>query len=348
MVVNQMEYPRALKESIIRDVRSYADYNYLEIVKSASDPKLGVPKFIATVVKKELDSRSTVYVPPNFPIMLADILRSEDLSIVPMQGILEKARETKEAEEVNEIKNVQTVVENVTTEIIDVIANSDVNSSGTLMGRVEGKKQPLTVGTIKSLFGHRFLDAGCVMDEEIIIACGPRGADPHYFGNPRDELKANQPIVMDIFPRNLRGRYLTDMTRTIVKGKASKEVRKMFETVLAAKNQSIEALKAGVLGCEAYSLCCNVLESAGFATTQGGNQIWSGFLHSLGHGVGLQIHEGPALSELATLPLEEHNIVTVEPGLYDPTIGGVRIEDIVEITETGCNNFTTMEITLEI
>lgn len=348
IVVNQMEYSRALKESIIRDVRSYAEYNFLEIVKSTSDPKFGVFKFIASVVKKELDPNLTIYVPPNFPIMLADVLRKEDLSIVPMQGVLEKARETKEADEVNEIKKVQTVVENVTTEVIDVIANSEISMDRTLISRDSGKKLPLTVGRVKSLFGHRFLDAGCVMDEEIIIACGPRGSDPHYFGDPKDELKANQPIIMDIFPRNLRGRYLTDMTRTIVKGKASKEVKKMFQTVLKAKNESIETLKAGSLGYEAYNRCCDILESAGFATTRGGKQIKKGLLHSLGHGVGLQIHEGPTLSELSRFPLEKQNIVTVEPGLYDPDIGGVRIEDIVEITEVRCNNFTNMEINLEV
>jgi Xaa-Pro aminopeptidase len=249
---------------------------------------------------------------------------------------------------VEEIKKVQTVVEKVTTEVIDVIANSEISMDGTLMSRVSGKKLPLTVGRVKSLFGHRFLDAGCVMDEEIIIACGPRGADPHYFGDPKDVLKANQPIIMDIFPRNLRGRYLTDMTRTIVKGKASKEVKKMFQTVLKAKNKSIETLKAGLPGYEAYNLCCDILESAGFATTRGGKQIRKGFLHSLGHGVGLQIHEGPTLSELSRFPLEKQNIVTIEPGLYNPDIGGVRIEDIVEITEVGCNNFTKMEVNLEV
>jgi Xaa-Pro aminopeptidase len=138
------------------------------------------------------------------------------------------------------------------------------------------------------------------------------------------------------------------MTRTVVKGKASKAIKKMFETVLDAKNAAMDAIHAGVLGSEMQFLCYNILEKAGYDTIRGGKQISKGYTHGLGHGVGLEIHEGPRMSEFYPFPLEEHNVVTVEPGLYDPEIGGVRIEDIVEVTKKGCNNFTKMEICLEI
>lgn len=348
IVINPMEYPRVQKESFVKDVRSYADYNFLEIVKSAPEPKLGFLKFITTIAKKELGIGTKIYVPPRFPTIVADALRRESLTIMPLFDVIEKARETKEADEINEIKAVQAVVEKVTREVIDLVANAEVDVNGTLVVRTNGKREPLTVRKVKSIFGHKFLNYGFVMEEEIIVACGPKGVDPHYFGNPKDELKANQPIILDVYPRSLRKRYWTDMTRTIVKGKASNEVERMFEAVLEAKNASVDAIKAGVLGSEVYNTCCNVFEKAGYATTRGGKQITKGFLHNLGHGVGLQIHEGPTMSELYKFALEEHNIVTVEPGLYDPDVGGVRIEDIVEITKTGCNNLTKMEITLEV
>jgi len=348
IVINQMEYPRAQKESTVKDVRSYVDYNFHEIVKSSPEPKLGVLKFISTVTKKELGIGTKICIPPNFPAMIAEVLRKEGLTIMPLFDVLEKARETKEPDEINEVRAVQSVVDEVTKEVIDLIANAEVGVNGTLIVRTDGRKEQLKVGKVKSIFGHKFLDHGCVMEEEIIVACGPKGTDPHYFGNPEDELKANQPVILDIFPRSLRKRYCTDMTRTIVMGKASKEVKRMFEAVLEARNASVDALRAGVLGSEVYDICCNVLEKAGYATTRGGKQITKGFLHSLGHGVGLQIHEGPNMSELYKFALEEHNIVTVEPGLYDPDVGGVRIEDIVEITKTGCNNLTKMEIRLEV
>jgi len=90
------------------------------------------------------------------------------------------------------------------------------------------------------------------------------------------------------------------------------------------------------------------LEKAGYDTIRGGKQIKKGFIHNLGHGVGLEIHEEPSMSEVHMFPLREHSVVTVEPGLYDPRVGGVRIEDLVELKKDGCNNLTKMEATLEI
>lgn len=344
IVVNQMEYSRAQKQSIVKDVRSYFDYKYLEVVKTAKEPHLGTMKFIANVTKKELGADTKICVPHNFPAMAADILREEGLTIKPMFDIVEKARETKDADEINEIRAVQAVAEEVTAEAIDLIANADVDANGILIV----KKEPLTVGKVKSFLGHQFLDHGFVMEEDIIVACGPKGSDPHYFGDPQDVLKANQPIILDICPRSVQKRYWTDMTRTIVKGKASDKVRKMFNAVLEARNASIDAIQAGTLGSNVYNVCCDVLEKAGYETTRGGKQITRGLTHSLGHGVGLDIHEVPRMSELYKFPLKEHNIVTVEPGLYDPDIGGLRIEDIVKVTKTRCNNLTKMEIRLEV
>ena len=111
-------------------------------------------------------------------------------------------------------------------EVIDLIANANVDANDKLIV----KKKPLSVGRVKSFIGHKFLDHGCVV-EDPIVACGPKGSDPHYSGYPEDELKAHQPIILDIYPRSSQERYWTDMTRTIVKGKASEKVKKMFDAV---------------------------------------------------------------------------------------------------------------------
>ncbi len=348
LAINSMEHSRAQKESTIRDVRSYNDYDYFGTLKAASNPDFGLLKFIAGIAKKELGAGTTIFVPPEFPTIFADALRTEGLTITSAFNVIEKARETKEAKEIEHIKSVQAVVEKVTEQAINMIGNADVDGQDTLLVRENGKKVPLTVRRLKVFLGHSFFDYSCVIDEEIIVACGPKGADPHYFGNPEDVLKANQPIILDIYPRSVRRRYCTDMTRTVVKGRASPEVKSMFAAVLEAKNASIDTLKAGASGSEAYHVCCDILEKAGYATTRGGRTTGKGFTHSLGHGIGLQVHEGPRLSELHVAPLREHSVVTVEPGLYDPQIGGVRIEDIVEITKSSCTNLTTMGITLEI
>lgn len=348
LVVSTMEYPRAKKEASVKIVKSYAEYDYLKIVKSVPDPNVGFTKFIATVTKKELGQDLVICVPPNFPVSVADALRNEGLIIKPVFDVVEKARETKEPHEIEAVKETQKAVEAATEKIIDTISNAEVGSNQTLFVKENGKKQKLTVGKIKAMFGHYFIENDCVTEQPLIVACGPKGADPHYDGLPTDVLKADQPIILDICPRNLRTRYWSDMTRTIVKGRAHKQVKEMFETVLEAKNAAMDAIHAGTLGSEMQNLCFNIFEKKGYDTVRGGKQITKGYTHGLGHGVGLEIHEGPRMSEFYPFPLEEHNVVTVEPGLYDPMVGGVRIEDIVEITKRGCNNFTKMEICLEL
>jgi Xaa-Pro aminopeptidase len=344
IVVNQMEYPRAQKQSTVKAVKSYTDYNYLKALKTAENPQLGAMKFIAKVVQKELGERTKICVPPNFPVIAADVLRKEGLTVNPMFGVVEKARETKDSNEIEEIKAVQAVNEKITTESIELIAASDVGSNGTL----QVKGEALTVGKLKSFFGAKLLENGCLPEDDIIVACGKKSSDPHYMGEPEDKLKANQPIILDIYPRSLQKRYWTDMTRTVVKGKAPNKLKKMFDAVSEAKNASLDAIKAGALGNQVYDVCCNVLEKAGYETTRGGKKVTQGMTHSLGHGVGLQIHESPRINELSTFPLKEHNVVTVEPGLYDPQIGGVRLEDTIEVTKTGYSNLTKMETQLEI
>ncbi len=348
IVVNSMEFPRAQKESIVKDVRSYPDYDFLQIIKIAGDPKLGMMKFLASVAKKELSEAETISVPHDFPTMATDILREEGLPIEPMFNVVEKARETKESREIEEIRKIQEVVEDVASEVIELIADCDVDPKGVLVNNADGKREPLTVGKVKALMAHRFIDNWCAVEEDLIVACGPPSADPHYNGNPEDKLKANQPIILDIYPRGVQRRYWTDMTRTVVKGKAPDKVKKMFDTVLEAKNACVDAIQEGVLGSDMFDLSCDLLEEVGYETIRGGKQIERGFTHSLGHGVGLEIHESPRMSEVYEFPLKEHSVVTVEPGLYDPTVGGVRIEDIVEVKRKDCNNLTKMDIRLEI
>ncbi len=344
IVVSQMEYPRAQKQSIIKDVRSYIDYNYLQAVKSAKEPQLGAMKFIAKVAEKELGAETKICVPPNFPVIAADVLRAEGLTIEPMFGVVEKARETKDTHEIKEIRAVQAVNQKVTTEAIELIANSDIGSNKIL----HFKGEPLTVGRIKSFFGHKLLENGCLPEEDIIVACGTKSSDPHYSGEAEDKLKADQPIILDIYPQSIQKRYWTDMTRTVVKGKASNNLKKMFDTVFEAKNASLDTIQAGALGSQVYDVCCDVLEKAGYETTRNGKKVTRGMTHGLGHGVGLQIHESPRMSELSMSPLREHVVVTVEPGLYDPQIGGVRLEDIIEVTKSGYRNLTRMKTQLEI
>ena len=344
VVINEMEFERAKKQSIIKDIRSYSDYNFKKIMKSAKDTNLSTIQFIANIVTKELEKSNKICVPNNFPLVVADILRGQDLTLDPMSGVLEIARETKDDKEIEIIYEIQKINEKITSEAINLIANSDIGSNKTLYSN--GK--PLTVGILKSFFGQKLLENGCIPEEDIIVACGNKSSDPHYLGEPEDKLKADKPIILDIYPQSLQKRYWTDMTRTIVKGNASNKIKHMFETVFEAKNSSLDAIKSGVLGSEIYDICCDVIEKAGYETTRKEKKVNNGMNHGLGHGVGLQIHENPSMNEYANSPLKEHVIVTVEPGLYNHHIGGVRLEDIIEITKNGYNNLTKMDTILEV
>ncbi len=348
LVVNQLELARAEKESRVKDVRSYSDYDFTKILWSATEIKKGFMKFVASVARKEFAVNAPIGVSSDFSVMLADHLRKDGLKIKPTFDAVEKARETKELGEVEAIKRVQKAVEEATAKVIESIAKADAGSDGKLYYREKGKKQMLTVGKLRPIFDHTFADRGLVAEDETIIACGRNASVGHYTGRPRDVLKANEPVVLDVFPKSVRDRYFSDMTRTVVKGRASKKIRRMFETVLQARNITIDAIGAGVLGKDLQIKCFDLFEKAGYQTIRGGKQVNRGYTHGLGHGVGLEIHEDPCIGELSKSPLTEHNVITVEPGLYDPQLGGVRIEDVVEITSKGCGNLTEMEICLEV
>jgi len=349
MIVIPSEVQRAQNESLVRNVHSFFDYEYISIVKSASDQRIGLIKFVAAVAKKELDIKEFIYVPPNLPVIVADILRHEGLKVTPQFDVLEKARETKEPDETETIQTVQKTAEKAMIKAIETIKNSETGPNKTLQHLEDGKKKTLTVGKIRSVINQVFGEENVVAEEgETQIAAGLKSADSDYAGEPQDTLKANQPIVLDFFPKSAKRLYHTDTARTILKGKASKQIKDMFETVVQTKDAMIDAMKARASTADIENLCFNLLEKAGYETMRNGKQITKGLLHAVGHGVGLDSNERPAISSFNKYQLKEHNVVTAELGLYDPNIGGVRIEDILEITKTGYRNMTSAETFLEI
>ena len=142
---------------------------------------------------------------------------------------------------------------------------------------------------------------------------------------------------MDVFPQNLKTGYFADMTRTIAKGAPADEIIRMYKTVHDAKELAVNLLGPGITGAEVHNAVAAYFAEQGYETAGS-----SGFIHSLGHGVGLEIHEGPSLSPSGGI-LEPGNVVTIEPGLYYPGIGGVRLEDMGVITEDGFDRFTNFE-----
>jgi Xaa-Pro aminopeptidase len=178
---------------------------------------------------------------------------------------------------------------------------------------------------------------------DMIIAGAPASAIPHDRGS--GPIKANAPVIIDIFPTSRTSHFSGDLTRTVVVGEVSDEVRKMHAAVLQALDAATETITAGVQAQEPHHTVCQVLVDRGYATTTPGYEGTEGAAklnHSTGHGVGLEVHEPPPMRHTVTAPLEEGDVVTVEPGLYLLGMGGVRVEDTGMVTKHGFENFTTL------
>ncbi|MCZ7373055.1 MAG: M24 family metallopeptidase, partial [Candidatus Methanoperedens sp.] len=171
--------------------------------------------------------------------------------------------------------------------------------------------------------------------------CGRGSSDPHWQGE--GELLAEEPIVIDMVPRSKKERYYSDMTRTVMRGTPSDELKDMYSAVKDSQAAALRKIRAGMMGSYIHNIVCDVMEERGYETGRGRSGVFTeGFIHSTGHGVGLDIHEGPNLSENGK-ELKAGTVVTVEPGLYYKNTGGVRLEDVVVVTQTGCKNLTMFE-----
>lgn len=186
------------------------------------------------------------------------------------------------------------------------------------------------VDEVRRVINRRLLDYDC-FSMQTIVAGGRDSADPHRRG--AGFLKEGQPILIDIFPRHAKSGYWGDISRTFCRGDPSRRLREMYAAVAASQEGGLRMLKPGITGRDVHNEVKKILAERGFKTDKSASEPY-GFIHGTGHGVGLDIHEMPRLNEEGGL-LQAGNIVTVEPGLYYPEIGGVRIEDTVLLTPEG-------------
>jgi len=204
---------------------------------------------------------------------------------------------------------------------------------------------PLTAGRVLTMIEIFLLENG-FESADTIFAPGRGGADPHWRGE--GPLRMGVPIVMDIFPRSRRSRYHSDMSRTFVVGRASRSVKEMHAAVIEAQDAALQRLVPGVILSEVHQAVCDLFRKRGYPVVGDGSQPKRGFLHGTGHGVGLQVHEAPTVSVSSDIFMPG-DVVTVEPGLYDRRVGGVRIEDIVACMPDGSvRNLTNFPRDLEI
>ncbi len=336
LLVSVMEQGRAKKESCVKDVRTTDDYGYTERLKELKDQDRALAATITSFLTG--NGVKSVVVPKDFQLHLADLLRSSGIEVNAAEKLFDKKREVKTPEEIELIKQAQRVNEKGLKRAIDMIKRSEPRE-----GVLYYKGKPLTAEMLQREIELTFVKNGCDANDTI-TACGPRSADPHFVGE--GPVMANQPIVLDLFPYSKKTRYFADMTRTVVRGQASPKLKEMYALVLEAQQIAIAAIKPGVTGKYVNDLVCEHFEKHGYGTTH--TKSKTGFIHSTGHGVGIEIHEGPWIGESGLEPLQAGNVVTAEPGLYLPEIGGVRIEDMVVVTEKGCIDITRFPKQLEV
>ena len=180
----------------------------------------------------------------------------------------------------------------------------------------------------------------CESPDGHIVAGGLQAAEPHERGSGM--IQQGVAIVIDIFPRSKKTGYFADMTRTVCIGTPSPEIQKQYAAVLGAYEAAVAMIRPGVLCKDLHIAAQNHFEKLGYETRGKGKEFTfaEGFVHSLGHGVGKEVHEMPRISPKSDDVLQAGDVITIEPGLYYPGIGGVRIEDMMLVTKNGYRNLT--------
>ncbi len=281
-----------------------------------------------------------VVVPRQFPLGLARELEALGVRVQPARGPVFPQREQKSPREVKKISAALLMAEVGMAEAIQVLHASRIGRDGRLL--YQGA--PLTSEKLRGVIDCAVLRANG-LPAHTIVAGGRQACDPHEPGH--GPLRAHEPIIIDIFPRSQRTGYFGDITRTVVRGRASEAVRRLYDTVRRAQERAFERIRAGVKAAHVHRAVQEFFEREGYPTRRRDNHM-EGFFHGTGHGLGLEIHEAPRLSLNSTDTLKPGHVVTVEPGLYYPELGGVRIEDVVLVGERGARNLTRFEKVLEV
>ena len=328
VVMSDLEIDRARRQATVERVLSLTRYQKQFGVRKLEDL---LPKLLREF------GIGAVEIPANFPVGLAQRLRGLRVTVKPDPFF--PARECKTPREQRHLTAALRMAEAGLAAGLNVLRLSRIGRDRYLYWRrqrlTSERVQGVINATIASLGGNA---------AHTIVAGGNQGCDPHETGH--GPLRAHQPIILDIFPRDLKTGYWGDITRTVVRGRASERVRTLFALVAQGQELAMGQLRAGVDGQTVHQAVRSLFDQQGFTTGRRHGRM-QGFFHGTGHGVGLEIHEAPRVAPVPAI-LQAGHVVTVEPGLYYPGTGGVRLEDMVVITARGCRNLTRFPKFLEL
>lgn len=338
VVVTESERDRLRAQARHCRVLSYARFEK----RAAREAVAGNgPPGLAEVLRAVLRERRIrkVTVGEDFPYGLARRLRRGGVKVKLTEGPLFPARALKSAAEVKKISAALMMAEVGLAEGVHALRRARISN-----GRLVVNGSPFTAERLRGIIDTAILQAGGNA-HHTIVAAGRQACDPHELGH--GPLPANAPIVMDIFPRSQKTGYHGDITRTVVRGRASELVRRMYAAVGEAQQAALARLSQGTVAAEVHEAAAEAIRRHGFVTRRhrGRNE---GFFHSTGHGLGLEVHEPPRIAAGSRDVIAAGQVLTLEPGLYYSSAGGVRLEDVVVVGRDKPRNLTKFERILEI
>jgi Xaa-Pro aminopeptidase len=335
VVASALEIDRVRLLSTAARKLSYAEAGY-----ENGDEYSALPKLTAKLLGERglHDAR----VSPRLHAAYLEGLRAQGIDVAIDLDLFVSERRHKTEREAQGIRAAQQAAEAAVKEVVRQLAGAEVRD-----GLLWTDGRPLTSEYLYARASLLLGEMGHACPE-MIIAGSPDNAMPHYRGV--GQIRAGEPVIIDIFPMGRESHLHGDLTRTVVVGEPSDEVKRMYTATLQALDAAIETVAAGVPAASVHNTACQVLVDRGFGSTTQGYEGPDGVAkmnHSIGHGVGLDIHEEPAVRGPNTAPLEAGDVITVEPGLYKLGLGGIRIEDTGMVTAGGFENFTTITRSLD-
>ena len=330
LIIRDIEMERARRHARADTVHCPADFEPAGGL--SGDRETATAQSVAECLRRR--GIATVRADRSLPLIYAHFMRAAGIAVdcEPDLGVLE--RRAKDAQELDWLREAQRVTEGAMKLACETVARASAAADGTLVHA----GAPLTAERLRAIIDIHLLEQG-YDNPESIVACGPQGADCHDHGH--GILRTGEPVIVDIFPRNRKTLYNGDMTRTVVHGAVPREVAAMHAAVVRAKHAATAAIRPGVTGDAVHAATLASLQASGYAAGQPAEQRVPVISHGTGHGIGLEVHEPPLLA-LKGPALVEGDVLTVEPGLYALGIGGIRVEDMVAVTATGCENFNSL------
>jgi Xaa-Pro aminopeptidase len=337
LLLSDLEVDRGRKQATVDEVVGYSEF------AAANEKVLGREPAYHEVAALFLKSRRVrrALVPANFPLGLSREIEGAGVRLVtPAKGPFWPARLRKTPKELGQLRRALQITEAGMARAMEVLAAARVKKASGR--RLEWGGAPLTSERLRAEIDSAILrESG--LPANTIVAGGEQACDPHERGH--GPLSAGELIIIDIFPRDAATGFYGDLTRTVVKGRATEAQRKLWDTVQKGQKMAIDGTRAGADGRKLHESVKKFFTDSGYPTGQVDGR-WTGFFHGTGHGLGMDLHEEPRFQK--TRRFETGQVLTVEPGLYYPGLGGVRIEDVVAVAEGPPRMLSSFEQRLEI